>query len=207
MSKEANPKVFVAIIYDLLDPSGLPGVAAFSSEEKRKAFYDAARKRVTSAGNEEDFQMFSEAVLLDNDSYLDYLECPPVDDAPSTEGPWLLTDAETMRHVRRVGPHSYELIEYDPSKEGDTEYWVYADIVNLTEYTYSEFHAALEYLDCLGYASLADVKEKCGKSAVGRVVAECLFQYFIDHTDMYYFSGTKEEAIAYVGQFMRGEAE
>lgn len=193
-------KVYTVAIIANLDSSCAPWISAFSSREKRDAFIDAVKQRIIKAGKEDEFAVFGDSGAMDDTDYLDYLPAPvPV----ASDAPWVLTDDETIQYVRRLGPETYDVLQISLLDPGTMVYGVYRDTVHIPDYTYNEI---LMILKTFGYSSFAEVSSAYGEEMYSQIIAECIFEHYCDATDAPIFEGAKDEAVAFIKQYVKGEA-
>lgn len=116
-------------------------------------------------------------------------------------GGWKLTDDDCAQYVRRVGPRTYELVQYESYFYDTPRIEVYADTICLEDYKEDEIAEILHSYD---YDGVEDVWRRYGShDAANQIIAECVFEHYLCMANEPLVTvATEEEAIAVVGGYL-----
>lgn len=192
MSSADNTRIYTAVITNWLDPDCSPWITAFSSQENRDAFIRTARERIALAGKEDELTVCGDSGALDETDYLSYLPAPVY---VFEDEPWVLTDEDSMQHVRKLRMDTYELMQYSLLNPDTMIFGVFTDTVHLPDYAGDEM---LMILNTFGYKSLAQVEAEYGAEAYKQIAAECIFEHYLDSANEPIYCGTKEEVTSFI---------
>lgn len=198
---ENTQKNYTAVIINCLDPDCTPWISAFSSQGKRDDFIRTAKERIALADKEDELCVYGDSGALDDTDYLNYLPAPVY---LAKSEPWLLTDDETMQHVRKLGVDSYELLQYGLLNPETEVYGVFTDTVHLPDYPPDE---TLMLLKTFGYNTLAEIRQEYGDEAYKQIVAECIYEHYLSLRDEPVYHGTEAEVITFIKKYVERKAD
>jgi|GEM_PF-2138980 len=134
---------------------------------------------------------------------------------------WILTDDASYQHVKATAdPMAFDLIELSPISPDTDKCEVYKDTVCVQEYLDGDgsgdgkggndqkggnSHKGLDELipiiSSFGYKSVDGVKEQYGAGAM-QVLAECIFEYYGNHSARVIFTGSEAECRGYIDDYV-----
>lgn len=108
--------------------------------------------------------------------------------------PWILTDDETLQHIRYLGDRRYECIDSGEKPNGLC--FVCRRTIDLNDYEMDESFFE-EYLQPYDYASLEALQVEYGKAA-DQIIAECILETEMWEQDEIVCASTEEACRAYI---------
>lgn len=117
---------------------------------------------------------------------------------------WILTDDDTLQHVKKFNDTDFRLVEMGMRNPDDGSCKVYADYISITDYLDDAGNADADLLSILqsfGYESAAHVRDIYGDSA-NQIMCECIFESVSSREGTSLFVGAEPECIGFITDYI-----